>query len=180
MQRELPQQHGNRSDLQYLPPSFHEDEFLGRFLLIFESILDPIERTIDNIDLYFDPRLAPEPLLPWLASWFDLVLNEKWPIERRRALVHAAADLYRWRGTRRGLSEYLRIYTGVEPTIIEPGQEQRSNGSSSLPAHVFRVVLEVPDPRLVERDLVEAIIEAEKPAHTAYILELRRANVARA
>ena len=61
-----------------------------------KSILEPLERTIDEIHHYFDPRLTPEAMLPWLATWVDLVLNEKWPLERRRALVRRAADLYRW------------------------------------------------------------------------------------
>lgn len=159
------------SYLQYLPALYQNSVFLGRFLLIFESILDPIERSIDQMDRLFDPRIAPEALLPWLATWVDLVLNEQWPLASRRALVRAAAELYRWRGTRRGLAEYLRIYAGVEPIIEEPGPALR--GSAALPAHVFRVILELPADSPVERHVVEAIIESEKPAHTAYLLELR-------
>ncbi len=159
------------SYLPYLPALYQNSEFLGRFLLIFESILDPIERSIDQLDRLFDPRVAPEALLPWLATWVDLVLNEQWPLANRRALVRAAAELYRWRGTRRGLAAYLRIYTGVEPIIDEPGPALR--GSAALPAHVFRVVLELPADSPIERHVVEAIIESEKPAHTAYLLEMR-------
>jgi P2-related tail formation protein len=105
----------------------------------------------------------------------DLVLNENWPLERRRALIASAAYLYRWRGTRRGLSDYIRLYTGFAPRIVEPGQERRERGEQPLAAHTFRVILEVPDPAQIDRALVEQIIEAEKPAHTAYALEIRRA-----
>lgn len=174
MQRQLPYTYEMSNYLQYLPPCYHDDRFLGQFLLIFESILDPIERVIDQIHLYFDPGLTPEGLLPWLATWVDLVLNEKWTIERRRALVRAAAELYRWRGTRYGLFEYIRIYTGVEPMIDEPTGEYTPNDPAALPAHVFRVILEVPDPAQIDRRLVESIIEAEKPAHTGYLLDIRQ------
>src|SRR5882757_3303547 len=75
------------SYLQYLPAPFHADPFVGRFLLIFESILSPIERTIDNVATYFDPRLTPPELLPWLASWVGLELDENWPIAQQRQLV---------------------------------------------------------------------------------------------
>lgn len=173
VRRFLPNEHS--SYLQYLPPLYQDDEFMGQFLMIFESILDPLDRTIDSINHYFDPRLVPEPLLPWLASWVDVVLNEKWPIERRRELVTMAVDLYRWRGTRRGLREYLRIYAGVEPFIEEAGREER--GSPKLPKHVFRITLDVDDPADIDRDLVETIIEAEKPAFASYILEIRQALV---
>ncbi|NJM06497.1 FHA domain-containing protein [Candidatus Gracilibacteria bacterium] len=156
--------------LALLPPIYHDDPFLSRYLLIFKSILDPIERMIGQVDLYFDPRIAPEQLLPWLATWVDLVLNEKWPLERRRELIGYAATLYRWRGTRRGLSDYLRIYTGTRPRIVEPGQER--NGEAKLSDHTFAVYIEVADPAQLDRDLIERIIEAEKPAHAAYTLQI--------
>ena len=156
---------------QYLPPIYQESEFMGRFLRIFEAVLGPIETQIDQIYYYFDPRTAPESLLPWLASWVDLVLNEQWPLEKRRALIMAATELYRWRGTRRGLIEYIRIYTGFQPTIID--LDEQVTDDEPLPPHVFRVILEVPDPAAFDRRLIAQIIEAEKPAHTGYILEIR-------
>jgi phage tail-like protein len=170
--RELP--YAADDYLALLPPLYHDDPFLRRFLLIFKSILDPLDRMVGQISDYFDPYLTPEQLLPWLAAWVDLTLDEKWPLERRRELVASASVLYRWRGTRRGLSEYLRIYTGVVPRIVEPGQERRDLGETALPAHTFRVVIEVADPDLLDRSLVERIIELEKPAHTAYVLDVRR------
>jgi len=105
--------------LEYLPALYRDDEFMGRFLLIFESIMKPIENTTSNLNLYFDPLLTPEPLLPWLSAWLDLVLDPTWPIEKHRELVKHCVELYRWRGTKRGLSEYLRIYTGTVPDISE-------------------------------------------------------------
>ena len=107
------------SYLEYLPALYQDDEFMGQFLLIFESVLKPIENTVGNLAWYFDPLMIPEPLLPWLACWVDLALDPTWPIERRRDLVKSAAELYRWRGTRRGLTEYLRIYTASMPEISE-------------------------------------------------------------
>ena len=46
--------------LQYLPAIYSDDEFMGRFLLIFESLLAPIVWRIDSIDLYFSPETAPQ------------------------------------------------------------------------------------------------------------------------
>ena len=73
--------------LKYLPAIYSEGDFMGRFLMIFESVMRPIEEMVDNIAHYMDPDTAPEELLPWLASWVNLVLDESWPIERRRRLV---------------------------------------------------------------------------------------------
>lgn len=172
---------GSSKYVQYLPGLYHEDHFMGRFLKIFENILTPIEEMIEYVHLYFDPRIAPEGLLPWLASWVDIVLDEAWPVEKRRQLIGAAVELYRWRGTRWGLTEYLRIYTGVEPVITEQIAGFRLGESSLLgwstilgegQDHCFTVTLELDDSSAVDLERVRAIIEAEKPAHAAYKLEV--------
>ena len=82
----------------------------------------------------------------------------------------AAVDLYQWRGTRRGLSEFLRLYTGLTPEITEHGVGRRA--ATAADAFKFTVRLRVPDPAQVDRAVVEAIIETEKPAHTGYTLEI--------
>jgi phage tail-like protein len=168
--------------LDYLPSVYREDKLMNQFLKIFDSILTPVENTVDNLALYFDPRLIPEALLPWLASWIDIALDPKWPLERRRELVGKAAELYRWRGTRRGLSEYLRIYTGSRPQIIEyiPGMildekthlgENTVLGSSGT-GHHFTVILDLDEKANVDERVVRQIIESQKPAHTAYTLQM--------
>ena len=172
------------SYLEYLPGVFQDDELMGSFLLIFESILKPVESTVDNITSYFNPLITPEPLLPWLASWLDLSLDQTWPEERRRELVKSSAELYRWRGTKRGLSEYLRIHTGTVPEISEfvPGMSldhetklgiDTKLGSSGT-GHHFTVSMEINEDSAVDTNTVRAIIEAQKPAHTVYTLQIRR------
>ncbi len=168
------------SYLANLPAIYGQGDFIGRFLLIFEHLLLPVDRQIDHLALLFDPRHTPAELLPWLASWVDLVLDETWPEERRRELIQSAVQLYQWRGTNRGLKEYLRIYTGVEPEIYEPisrmdlSKEPDTRGR--LAAQSFVVTLRVPDPDDVDRAKVTTIVEAEKPAHTAYQLRVEKAQ----
>jgi phage tail-like protein len=152
--------------LQYLPPIYHEHDFLRRFLAPFEGVLGPIEQLVDNFDLYLDPNTAPEFFLNQLAAWLGLTLNENWPLAKRRAIVAQAADLYRKRGTRQGLCQYLKIYTDSEPEISEP--EDRP--------HHFRVVLRLPASQAIDRDTIERMIQAYKPAHTTYQLEIIRAS----
>ncbi len=171
------------SYVQYLPGTYRQDEFLGRFLLIFESVLGPVENQVDNLHMYFDPLTAPRELLPWLGLWVDLVLDQNWPEEPRRKLVKSAAWLYRWRGTRRGLREYLRIYTGTSPEITEYipgmklGKETRLGvntrlGSSGGGYH-FTVTLHLDEMSHVKTEIIRAIIDSQKPAHTVYTLQIR-------
>jgi phage tail-like protein len=170
------------SYLQYLPAPFHADPVIGRFLLIFESILGPIERTIDNLASYFDPRMTPPELLPWLASWVGLELDENWPIAQQRQLVLWAATLYRWRGTRRGLRQHLRLYTGRTPLIVEnfAGLRVSQDGAMGINTrlgdaprpHWITVTVLSDRPDEVDERIVRQIIELEKPAHVGYTLEI--------
>jgi phage tail-like protein len=168
------------SYLTNLPSIYAQNDFIGRFLLIFEHLLLPIDRQIDHLALLFDPRHTPGELLPWLASWVDLVLDETWPEPRRRELIRSAVELYQRRGTLRGLKEYLRIYTGVSPEIYEPitrmDLSKKVDARGRLAAYSFVVTLKVPDPKAVDQAKVIAIIEAEKPAHTAYQLRIEKAK----
>ena len=156
--------------LQYLPAIYQGNDFLARFLRIFETLFAPVEDVADHPHDYFDPRLAPPDFLPWLASWVDLVLDENWPEARRRALIRRGVELYRWRGTARGLKAYLKIYTNLEPEIIEHLTPEDGGPFR------FTVVLRPGPHDALDEARVRAIIEAEKPAHTAYTLRIERAR----
>jgi phage tail-like protein len=179
--------------LRHLPALYQKDELMGRFLMLFESFWTPIERQVDNIYLYFDPRMTPTDFLPWLASWFHLALDERWPEARRRRLLQAALSLYRKRGTRQGLQECLEIYTGEKSQIVEHragdlrlGPDTRLGPGVALgrgnQPHKFTVKLRLPPISGDEnerarreserRRAIEAIIEEQKPAHTDYVLQI--------
>lgn len=158
------------SYLELLPGIYHDSDFIARFLLIFEHILSPIERTVGNSADYLDPGLTPADFVPWLGSWLGVVVDVRVPEERRRELVRQAPELYRWRGTKRGLAHYLRLYTGVEPEISEPGLSEIA--ANRALAFRFTVRLHVPRGQQVARALVETIIDSEKPAFAACTLEL--------
>jgi phage tail-like protein len=152
--------------LEHLPIIFQEDEFLGRYLLLFESIWEPLEHRQDHVPFYIDPHTAPDSFLPWLAGWLNIAFNEHWPEPRRRALLAEAIDLYRWRGTRYGLARMLEVCGGVTAEVSEDANR----------AFVVRVRVRLPagrpdDARREQRELVEELVRAHKPAHVGYILE---------
>ncbi len=185
--------------LRFLPGIYaEEDEMMARFLMLFESFWAPIEQQIETIPLYVDPEFTPAELLPWLATWVDLTLDERWPEEKRRRLLASAVALYRKRGTRLGLQEYLEIYTGAKARVTEHGAHNFRLGATARlgpgvalgtlnKPHTFTVTAFLPaDERDAQattpaertrletqrRRMLEAIIEAEKPAHTSYALRL--------
>ncbi len=175
--------------LDYLPAMYAGDEFLNRFLFIFEDTLRPIQQMADNLAYYFHPMTAPREMVDWLATWVCMVMEESWSLEQRRLLIYSAPDLYSRRGTRRGLIEYLTLYTGVEPDVSEYvdgmllGPETHLGINTTIAGaerHSFTVTLRLEG--LSEEELaykeayIRRIIETEKPAHTTYRLRLITGN----
>ncbi len=190
--------------LDSLPAVFQEDRqgrkpnFLGRFLLAFEKLLlglgdanEPgLEEVIARLYRYFEPgeQLAPEErapadFLPWLAGWLALTLREDWDEKRQRNLIARASELYRLRGTRRGVEEFLKIYTvlgvqidelnipfqiGVHSTV---GVDTYLSGGAPFFFRVH-VLLPTANPEEIkkQREMAQAIIELQKPAHTYFTL----------
>ncbi len=118
--------------LRRLPKTFSRDEqaasFLHRYLGLFEGVLSELEAKADARALLLNPLSAPAELLPWLAGFLGLTLDERMAhaprpdgqIEDvRRTLIAEATWLFRFRGTVPGLRRWLEIYLGVEPIIIE-------------------------------------------------------------
>ena len=180
--------------LRNLPELYEQDEFMGRFLMLFESFWAPIESQVFNMANYFDPDLTPTAFLGWLASWVGMVLDENVPEERQRRLIRSAVWLYRRRGTEDALRTVLELYTQGRVRIIEHrahdfrlGAETRLGpgfalGTGNRP-HTFTIQMELPplaqtikgkreraQAEKVRQRRVNAIIQAFKPAHTEYNL----------
>jgi phage tail-like protein len=179
------------SYVKWLPSIYQRADLNGRnfyrdFLWIIQHLFGSIEEILDVIHQYFDPYEAPEKFLPWLGSWSAMVLEEDWPIEKKRRLIRKAIELYRIRGTVKGLKLFISLFTGHEPDIKEnqwPFRGWRIGETSEigtdsvvLPpvnlAHTFIVEMPVSykdvSPEAVIR--IHEIIQMEKPANTQYYL----------
>ena len=104
-----------------LPALYHDNDIAQRFTGALDVVLAPVLATLDSSHAYVDPLLAPLDFVDWLAEWVGVELGASWPEDRQRALVARAADLFAWRGTVRGVSEAVAIYTGVVPEVLESG-----------------------------------------------------------
>jgi phage tail-like protein len=148
--------------IESLPVIYADNDFLARFLLLFQNVWEPLEQRQDHIELYFDPRTSPASFLPWLASWLDLSFNQHWPETRRRRLLAEAIDLYRWRGTRYGLVRMIEVCTGITPEVTE----------NTAQPYTFDVKIALPRGGDIDKNLIDELIQAHKPAHAGYRLEV--------
>jgi phage tail-like protein len=159
-----------------LPALFQEDGFTQRFMSAFDSALAPIFATLDNLTAYLDPWLAPPDFLEWLGSWFGLVLDEAWSVDRRRAVLANAFEFYRMRGTVKGLKAQVETLTGGTAEIIDTGGVATSTkAGEALPgspnfALMVRVVVD--DPSTINASRLDALVAAAKPAYVTHKVQV--------
>ncbi|MER8158774.1 phage tail protein I [Streptomyces sp. NPDC094472] len=112
-----------------LPPAFREDpaadDFTERFLSLFDATLAQLDRVIERYPSLLDPAGVPDQALPWLAGLLGLSFEAGWDARTRRALLAAAPELYRRRGTPWALREAVRIVFGVTPVVDELATDRR-------------------------------------------------------
>ncbi len=155
--------HQPSSYLHYLPVIFQTDEFLGRFLRIFETVWEPLEQRQNHLASYFDPATCPTNFLPWLASWFNLPFSENWPESQQRLLVKQGFRLSRRSGTLVGLETILELCVGQKPTIVQSPDDH----------FVYRISLILPAQPEVTEAFLHQIIQLHKPAFIGYTLEVK-------
>jgi len=154
-----------------------------RLLTLFAEVLEEIEDEVYGLHHQLNPEDSEARFLPWLASWVALQLDETWEESKRRDLIRRIVQLYTKRGTIEGIREFVEIYTGIKPEIIEEwgggwrigvrstiGEDTRLYGTPEENAHRFSVLVKTFEEfdaarraKVIERVLIE------KPAHTQLV-----------
>ncbi len=185
-----------RPDSQYLellPDIYRSVDFVGRFLKIAETTFEPTKDILDHLWAYLDPLTAPQSMLPFLAHWVGWSFDGPLSLAQQRALIRYAMEIYRWRGTRRGLRFYLHLASGLPLDDHLPDEADKAIGihehfsqgcvlgeaqlgqSATLggyrPYH-FSVRLRPPADHPVDLTLIRTILEQEKPAFCSYDLSV--------
>jgi phage tail-like protein len=160
-------------------PPVPAGSFTQRFVSAFDEVLAPVFATLDCFDAYLDPGLAPDDFVAWLADWVALDLDDGWTLAQRRELVRQAARLHRWRGTRRGLEEQVRLVVDGEVEVDDSGGTAWSTAPGgqvpgTAPASV-RVTVRVADPQAVDRRRLQDAVARAVPAHVTAMVEVNRA-----
>lgn len=160
-----------------------KEGFTFRFLGLFGEVLEELEDDVYALHRQMNPGRADARFLPWLASWVAFVLDETWDETTRRDLIRRVVQLYTIRGTVEGIREFVEIYTGIKPDIVEwfkagwqigvrstVGVDTKVYGTFEDNAHRFSVIVKTfveftaeQKAKIIERILIE------KPAHTQLV-----------
>lgn len=152
-----------------LPALYQEDDLAQRLTAGLDDVLAPVLCLLDCLDAYVDPALAPEDFVAWMASVLGVEPDETVPLERRRAVVSEAADVYALHGTRLGIAAAVRAVTGVEPVVTDSGGVSWSFSPSDPPADPTPPSVHVVVPRdaAVDASVIERTVADAAPAFVA-------------
>ncbi|MDH6137749.1 phage tail-like protein [Kitasatospora sp. MAA4] len=160
-----------------LPGPYAEDDFAQRFVSAFDEVLAPVFSVLDCLDAYWDPRLAPEDFLGWLAGWVAADVGERQSLAERREAVAGAVRAHRLRGTARGLAEQVGAVLGLPAEVAESGAAAWSaTPGGELPGEpepALRLRIRTADPAAVPARALAALIDANRPAHVPCTVDVQ-------
>jgi phage tail-like protein len=154
--------------IHQLPVGMVEDEFLVRFLSIFQDVADTVMDQIDSLPHMFDATVAPVSMVRTLGRWIGLDwVDPSLPDDLQRRIVREYFSLLRWRGTRRGMQQLLELISEAPAVVTETGGIY---GEGETPAGIGHVVLRVESSGwATDADLLR-IVCAELPASVTFEL----------
>jgi phage tail-like protein len=157
---------------------------LDALLEVMAEMHAPVEAVLDDLGDTFDPYRCPDRFVPFLAHWLDLSRYLTGTVDpdglpsglgHLRSLVASAAGLAKRSGTVGGLVRFLEIATGVAGFAVD--EEVVDAGGEVRP---FVARLHLPDAARGQVDLINRIVDAEKPAYLVVELALPETEVAHA
>ena len=156
--------------IHQLPVGMVDDEFLVRFLSIFQTITDTVFHQIDTLPHMFDPTVAPDTQVrlmgQWVGvDWIDPSLDDE--LQRRTVLEYA--DMLPWRGTRRGMQQLLETISGGPATVTDSGGVYHEGEAPAAPPHVR---LEVESTGWADDEDLVQIVKSELPATVTFELRV--------
>jgi len=160
-----------------------KDGLTFRLLGLFADVLEGLEERVYGLHHQLNAGQAEAGFLPWLASWVALLLDETWEESKRRELIRRIVQLYTVRGTVEGIRQFVEIYTGIKPEIVEEygagwrigvrstvEVDTRVYGTWEENVHRFSVLVATfEDFDAERREKVRERVLIEKPAHTQLV-----------
>jgi phage tail-like protein len=156
--------------LHQLPVGMVEDDFLARFLRIFQTVADTELHQIDTLRHMFDPSVAPDPMVRLMGEWIGINwVDSSLPDELQRRIVREYSELVQWRGTARGLRQLLELIS-LSPAVVQDSGGVYADGEAPPNAPHVRLYVERSG-WATENDLLR-IVRAELPASMTFELHV--------
>lgn len=145
--------------VEYLPSYYQQDkEVLSRYLSIFQEIMSELEQKIEKSSELLNPMLCDEEYLAWLSTLLGIQRDFRWEEKRWRIFLSRLPEFYKGLGTKKIMQEVITLYCDERPKIEDAFENQPWTFCVTLSAKKLE--------RHTDREVIESLIEAFKPAHT--------------
>jgi len=155
--------------INQLPMGMLDDDFLMRFLSIFQEVADSYLQHADQLEHVFDTSVAPDNMVREMGRWIgvgvgiDPTLDD----QLQRRIVREVGKMLMWRGTERGMQLLLELITDGAVQVSDSGGVYLEG---EAPGHHPHVVLRVESTGWTEEaDLIQ-FVRDELPASTTFEL----------
>ncbi|MBN2545951.1 MAG: PASTA domain-containing protein [Spirochaetes bacterium] len=182
-----------KNPINYLTSVFIEsdeknNDFLKRFLWIFQHIFNSMIFKLDNLYKFFDPMMSPNYFFNWIFSWFYKSFDYEIHENKLRKFLKQSFYLNQHRSTKNSLTLILEIITEIKPEIIE----------NYIPLSEFKIENDVLSEKvIIERNCtknsftvyfpvdsdffsineirtIDKIIKSEKPVNSEYYILFKK------
>ncbi len=167
------------SFLQYLPEIYQaepENDFLKRYLSLFESVYQDMDFKIRTAARQLDPQSASREFLFWMARWVGISDVQLWPEEKLRVLLNGIVRKNLIRGTKSYMEYMIEVFTGEPPLFVEYGEIEQYKEHPEVyrnliryyahgPYEVTILVREQAVSSIQGQKALKKIIDNMKPAH---------------
>lgn len=157
---------------QTLPSMLREDAFARELCAALDEVLAPVLLSLDSFPAYLDVSTTPDDMLPWLAQWVGLTVDQAGERGARRDLLRTARDMHALQGTRHGIELAVSAALGVEVEVTESGGTAWSSRTDAdLPGEGVPAIMVTARPspdQEVDVDHLDAVVRAVRPVHVRY------------
>ncbi len=168
-----------RSLIRYLPEIYQaelENDFLKRYLSLFESLYQEMDTKIRTAARQLDPRVSDREFLVWTARWAGISDVQLWPEEKLRILLNGIVRKNLTRGTKDYMRYMIRVFTGEPPLFVEYGDIEQYRDQPEVygslkqcyahgPYEATILIREQAVSGMHEQKALKKMIENMKPAH---------------
>lgn len=162
-----------RSDwlIGQLPMGMLDDDFFIRFVSLFQDLATTLLDGVDNIPNVVDVTVAPAPLVRWLGSWIGVGnIDSSIPVDLQRRIVRESSQILAWRGTHRGLVQFLELISQGPAEVDDSGGIFVAGEGGHRAPHVR---MRVESTGWVREDEFVKLVIDELPANVTFELFVR-------
>jgi phage tail-like protein len=160
--------HRGRWLVDQLPLAMLDDDFMVRFLGIFQEIADTYMAQVDQLEHVVDTAVAPDAMVRLLGAWLGAPpIDASLPDGVQRRIVRENGAMLQWRGTALGLRHLVEMVTEEPAEIVESGGVYAEGEAPPNPGHVM---IRVPSSGWTTEDDLLDLVRGELPASVTFEL----------